>query len=151
MNDGLEGVKKLQLSLVFKANKTYLAEAKNVPGKQGTQKSEGTWKQDGNTLTASSNGGGRELLTFESQEPVPSKWERFDPAGALELSAQFQEYISTSAGLFPLSLVLEAPAQKRELHIRYKEPEINAQIPDEQFTQQIPAHVKEVPIEAVGD
>jgi hypothetical protein len=46
---------------------------------------------------------------------------------------------------------MEAPLQKKKLGIRYQEPEVNGAIPSEQFTQQIPAHVKEVPIEAVGD
>lgn len=109
-----------------------------------------SWKQEGNTLTLPSSSG-RDVLTFASHEPVPTQWQRFNQSGNLELSAQFQDYTSTPAGLFPLSLALEAPGQKRKLNIRYKEPEVNAKIPPEQFTQQIPAHVKEVPIEAVGD
>lgn len=109
-----------------------------------------SWQQNGNTLSSSSNGRARDVLTFASHEPVPTKWERFNDEGNLELSAQFQDYTATVAGLFPLHLALEAPAQKRKLHIRYKEPELNADIPPEQFTQQIPGHVKEVPIEAVG-
>jgi hypothetical protein len=46
---------------------------------------------------------------------------------------------------------LEAHLQKKKLGIRYKDPEFNGAIPPEQFTQQIPGHAKEVPIEAVGD
>jgi Domain of unknown function (DUF4292) len=108
------------------------------------------WKQEGNTLIFSPKGGKRDVLTFASHQPVPTKWERFND-GKLELSAQFDDYASTPAGLFPLRIITEATLQKRKLGIRYKEPELNGAIPPEQFTQQIPAHVKEVPIEAVGD
>lgn len=109
------------------------------------------WKQEGNTLVLSPNGRKRDVLTFESHQPVPTKWERFNNDGKVELSAQFNDYASTPAGLFPLGLIMEAPLQKKKLGIRYQEPEFNGAIPSEQFTQQIPAHVKEVPIEAVGD
>ena len=110
-----------------------------------------SWKQEGNVLTASLNGGGRDVLTFASHEPVPTKWERFNQAGTLELTAQFQNYTSTAAGPFPLGLALEAPGQKRKLNIRFKDPDVNADIPPEQFTQKIPPNVKEIPIESVGD
>lgn len=109
------------------------------------------WKQEENTLIFSPKSGKRDVVTFESPQPVPTKWERFNAEGKVELSAQFNDYASTPAGLFPLALITEAPLQKKKLVIRYKEPEFNGTIPPEQFTQQIPAHVKEVPIEAVGD
>ena len=109
------------------------------------------WKQEGNTLIFSPNGRKRDVLTFESHQPVPTKWERFNDDGKVELSAQFNDYVSTPAGLFPFGLMLEAHLQKKKLEIRYKEPEINGAIPPEQFTQQKPANVKEVPIEAIGD
>ena len=112
---------------------------------------DGPWKQEGNTLTFSSNNRKRDVLTFESHEPVPTKWERFNADGKVELSAQFNDYTSTASGLFPLGLITEAPLQKKKLGIRYKEPEFNGAISPEQFTQQIPAHAKEVPIETVGD
>ena len=109
------------------------------------------WKQEGNTLIFSANGRKRDVVTFESHQPVPSKWERFNQDGKVELIAHFDDYASTAPGLFPLALITEAPLQKKKLTIRYKEPEFNGTIPPEQFTQQIPAHAKEVPIEAVGD
>lgn len=109
------------------------------------------WKQEGNTLIFSAKSGKRDVLTFESHEPVPTKWERFNADGKVELSAQFNDYTSTASGLFPLGLITEAPLQKKKLGIRYKEPEFNGAISPEQFTQQIPAHAKEVPIETVGD
>ena len=109
------------------------------------------WKQEGNTLIFSSSGRKRDVLTFESHQPVPTKWERFNDDGKVELSAQFSDYVASPPGLFPQTIRLEAHLQKKKLSIRYKDPEFNATIPPEQFTQQIPAHVKEVPIEAVGD
>jgi hypothetical protein len=108
-------------------------------------------KQEGNTLIFSSSNGKRDVLTFESHEPVPTQWERFNSDGKVELSAQFTDYLSTPPGLFPQTVISEAPVQKKKLSIRYKEPEFNAPIPLELFSQQIPAHAKEVPIEAVGD
>jgi len=110
-----------------------------------------TWKQEGNTLILFANDRQREVLTFESQQPVPTKWQRFNDEGKVEFSAEFSDYIDSAPGLFPQGIDLEAHLQNKKLRIRYKEPEFNAMIPAELFSQQIPAHVKEVPIEAVGD
>ena len=55
---------------------------------------------DGNTLIFAPNGRKRDVLTFDLQQPVPSKWERFSAEGKVELSAQFSNYVSTPAGLF---------------------------------------------------
>ena len=108
------------------------------------------WKQDENTLIFSPNGRKKDAVAFESQQPVPTKWERFNVSGALELSARFSDYVSTPAGLFPSRIYVEAPLQKKKVEIRYQEPEINGKIPPELFTQQKPAHAQEVPIEAIG-
>lgn len=110
-----------------------------------------TWQQEGNTLIFSANGRKREVLAFESHQPVPTKWQRFNDDGKVEFSAEFNDYIASPPGLFPQAIILEAHLQKKKLRIRYKEPEFNAAISPELFSQQIPAHVKEVPIEAVGD
>jgi hypothetical protein len=109
------------------------------------------WQQEGNTLIFSANGRGRDVLSFESHEPVPTRWERFNAEGAVELTAQFGDYVATAAGLFPQTIFLEAPLQKRKLSMRYKEPEVNGPVAPELFTQQIPPHAKQIPIEAVGD
>jgi Domain of unknown function (DUF4292) len=109
------------------------------------------WKPDGNTLIFSPDGRKKDALAFESQQPVPTKWERFNTSGAVELSAQFSDYVSTPAGLFPSRIIIEAPSQKRKLEIRYQEPELNGKIPSELFTQQKPPHAQEVPIEAIGN
>lgn len=110
-----------------------------------------SWQQSGNTLSRRRDDGGRDVLTFASHEPVPTTWERTDKQGNVILRADFNQHTATAAGLFPLELALEAPAQKRKLNIRYQDPELNVAVPPEQFVQQIPAHAKEVPIEAVGD
>src|SRR5918999_1005426 len=52
-------------------------------------------RQEGNTLIFSPNGRKQDAVTFESQTPVPTKWERFNEAGAVELSARFLDYVST--------------------------------------------------------
>jgi hypothetical protein len=109
------------------------------------------WKQEGNTLIFSAaDGRKKDAVAFESQQPVPTKWERFNASGAVELSAQFSDYVSTAAGLFPSKLSIEAPLQKRKLELRYQEPELNGKIPSSDFTQQKPPHAQEVPIEAIG-
>jgi hypothetical protein len=108
------------------------------------------WKQEGNTLIFSPNGRKKDAVSFESQQAVPTKWERFNENGALELTAQFSDYVSTPAGLFPTKINMEAHLKKKKVEIRYQEPEINGKIPPELFTQQKPAHAQEVPIEAIG-
>jgi hypothetical protein len=45
---------------------------------------------------------------------------------------------------------VEAPLQKRKLEIRYQEPEFNAALSPELFTQQKPPHAQELPMEALG-
>jgi len=108
------------------------------------------WKQEGNTLIFSPNGRKKDAVAFETQQPVPTRWERFNAGGAVELSARFSEYVSTPAGLFPSRISIEAPLQKKKLEIRYQEPELNGKISSGDFTQQKPPHAQEVPIEAIG-
>ncbi len=107
-------------------------------------------RQEGPTLVFSPNGRKQDAVTFESQLPVPTKWERFNDAGAVELSARFLDYISTPAGSFPSKIQVEAQLQKRKLEIRYQEPEINASLPPEIFTQEKPAHAQELRLETLG-
>jgi len=82
--------------------------------------------------------------------PVPTQWQRFNGGGALELTARFSDYITTPAGLFPSKIDVDAPLQGRKLEIRFLEPEFNATIPAESFSQQKPPHVQEFPIEIIG-
>ena len=108
------------------------------------------WKQQGNALTFSSNGSERDVLLFESQQPVPTVWQRLNERGEVELAARFSNYVMTPAGLFPTQITFESNMQKKKLEIRYQEPDLNTAIQAELFSQQKPAHAQEVPIEAVG-
>jgi Domain of unknown function (DUF4292) len=107
-------------------------------------------KQDGNALIFSRNGSKRDTVAFESQRPVPTRWERFNGDGKVELSATFGDYISTPAGLFPSKIRFEAHPQKTKIEISYEKPELNAALPADLFSQQKPGHAQEVPIEALG-
>ena len=107
-------------------------------------------RQEGNTLIFSPNGRKQDAVTFEAQTPVPTQWQRFNDAGAVELSARFLDYVSTPAGSFPSRIQVEAPLQKRKLEIRYQEPEVNASLPPEVFTQEKPAHAQELRLETLG-
>jgi hypothetical protein len=109
-----------------------------------------TWRQEGNALIFSVNGLRKDSVAFESQLPVPTKWQRFNGSGAVELTALFSEYITTPAGLFPSKINLDAPLQSKKLEIRFQEPELNATIPADSFSQQKPGHVQEIPIEMIG-
>jgi outer membrane lipoprotein-sorting protein len=110
----------------------------------------GTWQQNGNSLVFAAAGGAKDVVSFESAEPVPTKWQRINNGGTVELSATFSEYTSTPAGLFAGKIQLESTSQKRRLEIRYQSPELNVAIPAEVFSQKKPAHVTELPIEALG-
>ena len=107
-------------------------------------------EQAGNALVFSGKDGRRDVIAFESQQPVPTKWERLNASGSVELSAEFSDYIQTPAGLFASRIVFEANLQRKKIQIRYQQPEINATISPELFSQQKPANVQEVPIEAIG-
>jgi hypothetical protein len=106
--------------------------------------------QNKNALIFSSKDGKRDVVAFESQQPVPTKWERLNASGSVELSAEVSDYIQTPAGLFPSQIVFAANLQRKKIQIRYQQPEINATISPELFSQQKPANVQEVPIEAIG-
>jgi len=108
------------------------------------------WRQEGNSLIFSQGGRIKDTLDFDSQLPVPTRWQRFNSAGVLELTALFSDYITTSAGLFPSKINVEAPQQGKKLEIRFQEPEFNTTIPADSFSQQKPAHVQEFPIEMIG-
>lgn len=106
--------------------------------------------QEGNTVVFSAHGQKRDVVSFESQQPVPTKWERFNGDGKVELSAEFADYVSTPAGPFPTRINFEANLQKKKVQIRYEQPEVNPKISSNLFSQQIPPNTKEVPIEAIG-
>ena len=107
-------------------------------------------KQEGNTLLFSTNGRVRDRVSFETAQPAPSKWDRLNSAGEVELSVQFLDYSQTAAGLFSSRMQIEAPARKIKLEIRMQDPELNGPMTDDLFTQQKPPNVKEYPIEALA-
>jgi len=108
-------------------------------------------QQNGNSVIFPSASGGQDVVTFETNEAVPSRWERRDADGATAISVTFSDYAATAAGLFPARIAIESAEQKRQLQIYYQEPELNATLAAELFTQQKPANVKELPIEALGE
>lgn len=110
----------------------------------------GPWEQEGNAVLFPRRDGGKDVVTFASHLPVPTQWQRFNGAGEIEMGAEFTDYIETPSGLFPAKIVFEAPTPKTRLEIRYEEPELNASLPSNLFSQQKPANVKELPIEALG-
>ena len=103
----------------------------------------------GNALVFSSDRG-KDVVSFETKEPVPTQWQRMDASGNIEMTANFADYIQTAAGVFPTRILIESPPQKKRLEIRYQEPELNAAIANDLFSQQKPVNVKEYPIEALG-
>jgi hypothetical protein len=105
---------------------------------------------EGNSLIFPPSGQVKDSLAFESEWPVPTRWQRYNGDGAVELTGHFSDYITTPAGLFPAKIILEAPLQKKTLEIRFKEPELNASIQADLFFQQKPPHVQEIPIEMIG-
>jgi hypothetical protein len=107
--------------------------------------------QEGPALVFSPHGLKQDSVAFEAQAPVPTQWKRFNDAGAVELSAQFLDYVLTPAGPFPSRIQIEAQLQKRKLDIRYQQPEVNAPLPPEIFTQEKPAHAEELRLETLGD
>ena len=110
----------------------------------------GAWEQQESSLMFSLKGGGKDVVVFTSQHPVPTKWQRFSARGVIEMSAELTDYVETPAGLFPSKVIFEAPAQKKRLEIRFQEPELNVALSPALFSQEKPANVKELPIEALG-
>lgn len=107
------------------------------------------WQISGSALYRELNGRGKEIVVFDLTREVPIRWYRLGPDGSSELSAAFENFSSTPAGLFPSKITLEAADQKRFLEIVYQEPEVNVEIAPSLFVQEKPANAKEVPIEAL--
>ncbi len=105
---------------------------------------------EGNALVFSPNGWTRDTVAFGLQMAVPTEWKRFNGKGEVLLSAQFGGYVSTPAGFFPSKITVEANLQGKKLEIRYQDPELNAVIASDLFSQQKPENVKEVPLEGLG-
>jgi hypothetical protein len=109
------------------------------------------WRIGGNSLYRDVDGGGKEIVVFDLAREIPVRWYRLGFDGSAELSAAFENFLSTPAGLFPSNITLEAgaPLPKRSLQIVYQEPEVNVEIAPSLFDQEKPPNAKEVPIEAL--
>lgn len=110
----------------------------------------GRWERKGNSIYWEDAAGRREVIAFDPTLGIPTKWERSDPDGEIEMSALFSDFSPTPAGLFPFKISLEAHALEKSLEVRYEEPEINVALPASLFVQQRPNHVREVPLESLG-
>ena len=107
-------------------------------------------QQQGNSLIFASAPETTDRVSFESDQPVPTRWERMSSQGQVEVAAAFSDYIQTSAGLFPTMITIDLPRNGRHVEIRYDQPELNGTISNDVFVQPKPANVKEYPIEALG-
>ena len=108
-----------------------------------------SWQIGGNSLYRELNGAGKEIVVFDLTREVPIRWYRLGSDGSAELSAAFDDFSATPAGLFPLKITLEAADQPRSLEIVYQEPEVNVEIAPSLFVQEKPPNAQEVPIEAL--
>jgi hypothetical protein len=107
------------------------------------------WQISGSAIYRELNGRGKEIVVFDLTRGLPIRWYRLGPDGSPELSAAFENFSPTPAGLFPSKITLEAADQKRSLEIVYQEPEVNVEITPSLFVQEKPAGAQEVPIEAL--
>jgi hypothetical protein len=110
----------------------------------------GEWRREGPSLIQDAGGGWKEALTFDSAQPLPIRWQLFNPSGQVELSAEFGDYAQTSAGQFPMRIALENPTQKRRVEIAYKEPELNVELAPSLFVQKKPDNAREVALDSIG-
>jgi hypothetical protein len=108
-----------------------------------------SWQITGNSLYRELNGLGKEIVVFDLTHDVPIQWYRLGSDGSPELSAAFDDYSATPAGLFPLKITLEDPHQKRALEIVYQEPEVNVELAPSLFVQEKPTNAQELPIGAL--
>ena len=107
------------------------------------------WQIGGSSLYREVRGQGKEIVVFDLAREVPVRWHRLGSDGRPELSAAFDNFSSTPAGLFPSKISLDAGTEQRSLEIVYQEPEINVEMAPSLFVQEKPASAKEIPIEAL--
>jgi len=111
---------------------------------------EGPWNGEDHAIYRRLPSGGSEWVDFDPVMGIPVRWDRLDSDGNTELSAVFSDFVSTTVGSFPLKIFLESGAEDKSWEIRYREPEVNVQIPVPLFVQQRPSHVREIPLESLG-
>jgi outer membrane lipoprotein-sorting protein len=111
---------------------------------------EGEWRNEGPSIVRDLGGGWKETVTFHPSQLSPIRWQRLNPAGTVEIGAQFGEFSNTAAGLFPNKIILESTTQKRRLEITYQEPELNVDLAPALFVQKTPANAREVALDSIG-
>ena len=111
---------------------------------------QGSWEREGAALERRLPQGGRERIGFDPEYELPLRWDRFSGGGTNELTAFFSDYITTRIGSFPSKISLHYPSQGRSWEIRYREPDVNVEIPPPLFVQQTPRRVREVPLDSFG-
>jgi outer membrane lipoprotein-sorting protein len=110
----------------------------------------GQWRHEGPAIVRDAGQGWKETIAFQQNEALPIRWQLLNPAGAVELTAEFGDYAPTAAGPFPMRIALENPTQKRRIEITYKEPEVNADLPSTLFVQKKPDNAREVALDSTG-
>jgi hypothetical protein len=106
------------------------------------------WRRDGNSLIFSPNGRIKDSLAFDPR--CLCRLNGSASAAAARSDDRVSPITYDTASLFPSKIDVDAPLQGRKLEIRFQEPEFNATIPAESFSQQKPPHVQEFPIEIIG-
>ena len=110
---------------------------------------EAGWEfQDGMAQRALA-GGGKEIVMFDSALGIPNKWQRVGAGGTIEIGGSFADFSNASALPFPLRISLQASADNMRVDLRYRDPELNVELPPGVFAQQKPAYAKEVPMESL--
>lgn len=110
----------------------------------------GPWKGENHAIYRTLPTGGSEWIDFDPAMGIPVRWDRLDSDGNTELSAVFSDFVATTVGSFPLKISIESVTEDKSWEIRYREPEVNVQIPVPLFVQKRPSHVREIPLESLG-
>jgi len=113
-------------------------------------KVEGAWDGNGSTFERGLPGGGGERVVLDSASGLPLQWQRTGPGGVEGLTANFSEFFETGAGLFPSKIALLHGPGESSWEIRYREPDVNVDMPRSLFVQQTPGAVRELPFESLG-
>ncbi|HEX9445661.1 MAG TPA: DUF4292 domain-containing protein [Candidatus Binatia bacterium] len=112
--------------------------------------SKGEWRYEGPAIARDLGDGWKESVVFHPAKPLPIRWQLFNPAGKVELNAEFGDYADTPAGPFAMRLAVESPGQQRRLEITYKDPELNVDLAPALFVQKKPDNAREVALDSTG-
>lgn len=110
----------------------------------------GEWRYEGPSIARDLGDGWKEAVTFHPAKPLPIRWQLFNPAGKVELNAEFGDYADTAAGPFSMRMALESPGRQMRLEITYDEPELNVDLATGLFMQKKPDNAREVALDSIG-